>query len=297
VIMPAAKNAPPAPPVAIGGVGGSGTRLVADLVRALGVHTGDDLNAASDTLWFTLLFKTRRVLQWTDAQFAASVDALRAGLCRGSPLGDALRARVLELAGEDRPSHPVEWLEPRARSLIASASSDPHGGRWGWKEPNTHVVINRIWTHLPELRYIHVVRHGLDMAFSRNQNQLRLWGAHVLGTDGPASPERSLAYWCRTHQRMQRLIADNAHRMYWLDYDALCRAPAEEAAKLCRFLECPLPPALPLLDKVRQPGVPRHAGVDLRSFPGEDLDYVRSLGYCIVGSHARTGERAAQAQT
>ena len=46
-------------PVAIGGVGGSGTRLVAQLLSGAGIHMGDDLNGSSDTLWFTLFSAPR----------------------------------------------------------------------------------------------------------------------------------------------------------------------------------------------------------------------------------------------
>ena len=44
-------------PVAVGGVGGSGTRVVAEVMRAFGFYLGSELNAASDNLWFTLLFR------------------------------------------------------------------------------------------------------------------------------------------------------------------------------------------------------------------------------------------------
>mgnify|MGYP004007565703 CR=1 FL=1 len=44
-------------PVAIGGIGGSGTRLIASVLRDIGFFLGADLNEASDNLWFTLLFK------------------------------------------------------------------------------------------------------------------------------------------------------------------------------------------------------------------------------------------------
>src|SRR3990167_6840991 len=46
-----------APPLAIGGVGGSGTRVVAAAAIALGFDLGSDLNPPLDNLAFTLLFK------------------------------------------------------------------------------------------------------------------------------------------------------------------------------------------------------------------------------------------------
>lgn len=278
------------PPVAVGGIGGSGTRIVAELIRSMGVHIGTDVNAACDTLWFTLLFKRLGILSCGEDEFAMSFDALRAGLRAGQALDRATRLLLLELCRDDRPGHCAQWLAQRAQSLESTAAIPAHGRRWGWKEPNTHVVIERLWQYQPNLRYVHVTRHGVDMAFSSNQNQLALWGPSVLGDDLPATPARSLEYWCHTHRRMQRLLQNNPDRMHWLDYDALCRQPAHEAGKLAAFLDCDVQHASHVLAKVRPPAPPRHASEDLGVFSPDDLDYVRSLGY---GLHTNGGPQAA----
>ncbi len=150
--------------------------------------------------------------------------------------------------------------------------------RWGWKEPNTHIVIERLWQRLPGLRYVHVVRNGLDMAFSTNQHQLRLWGPHVLGAEGPVTPERSLAYWCEVHRRLQRLHAGNRDRMYWLDFDALCRDPRKGVAGLLEFLGLDGGAVdVDALGIVPQP--PKHTRESLSGLSSDDVAYVHSLGY------------------
>jgi hypothetical protein len=270
------------PPVAVGGIGGSGTRIVARLLQTAGVHLGDDLNGSVDTLWFTLLFKRFEVLECDDNQFDQLVQALCAGLRRGAPLFPALESLLLDLSRDDRPNHPAAWLRDRALSLRAASVLPAREGRWGWKEPNTHIVIERLWQRLPDLRYVHVVRNGMDMAFSSNQNQLQLWGPRVLGESGPVTPARSLAYWCRVHQHIRRLLESNPSRMYWLDYDALCRSPRTEAAKLCDFLELSIDAMVPLLGEVHEPA--RRTPADIGMFAPTDLDYVRSLGYDVAPS-------------
>lgn len=56
--MPSTFQTTPKPEtVAIGGVGGSGTRLIAELFLRMGCYLGPDRNAADDNLWFTLLFR------------------------------------------------------------------------------------------------------------------------------------------------------------------------------------------------------------------------------------------------
>ena len=47
-------------PIVIGGVGGSGTRVLAEILRSLDIFIGNDLNESLDNLTYTLLFKRRR---------------------------------------------------------------------------------------------------------------------------------------------------------------------------------------------------------------------------------------------
>jgi hypothetical protein len=55
---------------AVGGIGGSGTRLIAGLLREVGFDIGPDLNESLDNLTFTLLFKWRAMGDLDDARFA-----------------------------------------------------------------------------------------------------------------------------------------------------------------------------------------------------------------------------------
>ena len=75
---------------------------------------------------------------------------------------------------------------------------------WGWKEPNTHVFLEHLAEALPALRYVHVMRDGVEMAFSGNQAQLHNWHA-LYGVERPAhaseAPRASLRYWLRANER------------------------------------------------------------------------------------------------
>ena len=57
------------PNIVIGGVGGSGTRLIAMIVASLGLNIGNDLNESFDNLTFTLLFKRHNILKISDEEF------------------------------------------------------------------------------------------------------------------------------------------------------------------------------------------------------------------------------------
>ncbi len=66
VVMGCAKHGP----VFVGGVGGSGTRVFAQILQGLGVQLGPCLNDALDNLWFTSLLKRP---EWVRRQRASAV--------------------------------------------------------------------------------------------------------------------------------------------------------------------------------------------------------------------------------
>jgi len=70
------KNKHPAgvQPVVVGGVGGSGTRVIARMLVNLGYYIGDDLNDALDNLWFVLLFNYLDILDVAFDEFGGLLD-------------------------------------------------------------------------------------------------------------------------------------------------------------------------------------------------------------------------------
>jgi hypothetical protein len=65
-----AQEVLPLPPiVVVGGVGGSGTRWVSQVIAALGIEMGHDQNESLDNLTYTLLFKRLGVLTDDDPRF------------------------------------------------------------------------------------------------------------------------------------------------------------------------------------------------------------------------------------
>jgi hypothetical protein len=277
-------TAPPAP-VAIGGIGGSGTRVVAAIAARAGLTLGDDLNGVLDNLTFTLLFKRPEVVAAADSEFAA-LTGIFVKAMRG--LGSLTRPEqdlVARAAATPRAQHVVPWLRERARRLdAAAADARPRPERWGWKEPNTHVVLDRLCAALPSLRYVHVARHGLDMAYSANQNQLRLWGPLFLGGPIDITPASALAYWCAVHRRVLACADDMGDDFLLVSYDDLCREPHEQVARLLDFLGVGVPaPELARLAGivVRPPSIGRYAAHGLAGFDAADLAYVEQLGFAL----------------
>ena len=268
-------------PVAIGGIGGSGTRVVARMLMECGIFMGGDLNSANDNLWFSLLFRRDEIFSESPEQLASLSSVFVKAMC-SVPLSGTEITLVRQLASTPRPELPTRWLRQRADSLQASTRSSPNKGPWGWKEPNTHIVIHQLLHTIPGLRYIHVIRNGLDMAYSANQNQLQLWGRHLLGEECPTGPRCALRFWHRANRRVIELLADTPDRFLLLDFDRLCLEPTEEIGRLIAFLDVRdhIADIQHLKSLLRVPSsIGRFKAHSAADFSDEDIRYVRALGF------------------
>ncbi|EGJ20309.1 hypothetical protein RSWS8N_19154 [Cereibacter sphaeroides WS8N] len=232
-------------PIAVGAIGGSGTRVVARILKGAGVFMGTRLNESEDNLDFTERFRHREVLALPDGAF---------------------EARLRQFEG------------------LSRAGMREAGQRhWGWKEPNTHVVIDRILAAYPKMRYVHLLRSGLDMAFSANQRQAWFWGPYFLERPvaEPPGPRDMLAYFCAVHRRISALAdrPENRGRVLFLQYEALCARPEAEIARLMDFLGLePAQPVATLAALIAPPAsIGRHREHDLSVFDPADLAYLKQI--------------------
>ena len=179
-------------PVAVGGVGGSGTRLIASMVASLGYQMGDNLNRSQDDLTFAVLFKRPDLYRdirglipedHPSAVVAAGVfESIRSGQHGlGAEIMPMLSA-CLSIPSHDRQKMSLagemlrrgKRLSRLGRAFRHTKPLEP--GLWTWKEPNTLLFVPSLFRVIPGLRYIHVVRNGLSMATSKNKRQLDNWG-------------------------------------------------------------------------------------------------------------------------
>lgn len=266
--------------IAIGGLGGSGTRGVAEVVRRLGYYIGDDLNEANDNLWFTLLFKRAAVLNVTDDEFGGLAEGFVARMRDGTGMPFSLSFRP----GGNHFGHDAEWLAARLHSFATQPSSRTAAQPWGWKEPNTHLVIGQWLRHLDNLVYVHVRRHPLDMAFSRNMNQLRNWGATILQRPVTEGPRDALSYWCAVERRVDLIRRLHPDRVHIVDFDTICRDPGQFVLGLGTLLGVTeLPgPVTDIARAVQQPALlARTKVVDLSVFDATDIQTICDLGYSL----------------
>ena len=197
------------------------------------------------------------------------------------------RRRLARLAARPCAEYDDAWAARRARTLLdACARPAPERGWWGWKEPNTHLFADFLLAREPGLRYVHVMRHGLDMAFSANKVQLALWGARLLGDDSDdTGPARALRYWLAVHERIREVARAHPGRVLLLNYDALCESPEAGVAELLDFLGLDLAEAtrraLAAMPRVTTQGRYREHG--LSAFSERDLERVEAFDFTIEG--------------
>ena len=193
----------PTPPNVIGATGGSGTRVVARIAQQCGMYIGTKLNAQKDSLEISGYLTC-----WVGPFLA-----------QGDELEHTMRselARVLEVHGVPA-----------------------NGAPWGWKAPPSIFLLPFFWRVLPGFRFVHVLRDGRDMAFSRNQRQLERYGEQLLGEGVPLdSRAGSIAVWTKANvaaaQFGEEQMGDRYLRMR---YEDLCAEPEREIAGLLAFLE------------------------------------------------------------
>jgi Sulfotransferase family len=278
-------------PIVIGGIGGSGTRVVAEMVRGLGVDLGGDLNASCDNLWATLLL--RRPKWYAESRVADVRDVDRAlavldGATNGRLCVDAGVERLLDGADRELRGQGLseEWTRARIESLLEHGRSGTSAPVWGWKEPNSHVYLDVIGRHFADARYVHVIRHGLDMAFSANQWQVQTWGwLFGVAADDPIDPATSLDFWLAAN----RAAIETATRVFGpdfllVDYDALCADPEHEARRIASFVGGGVTPSTPApitgpLRAPRSSGRWRRFGTG--PFRREQLAQVAAFGFDV----------------
>ena len=199
-----------AAPLIIGATGGSGTRVIARIARHAGYELGTHLNSAEDALDF-LDFHDR----WINR------------LVRAGSLPADATARLER-----------DFREVLARHRAGFESAP----RWGWKAPRSIYFVPFFRAQFPRMRFIHVLRDGRDMAFSKNQNQLRKHGAALLNWRERwlPLPIRSLLVWERVNLRAAAFCeAQMRDRYLVVRFEDLCAEPAATAERLLHFLEAP----------------------------------------------------------
>jgi hypothetical protein len=286
-------------PVVIGGIGGSGTRVIAEILSLLGYYLGNDLNVPKDFLLYTLLFKRKN---WY-VKNRANETALHTGfhIMQKAVISKeslSLRETIyllnaiisISMHGHNHLGDGKGvWPFIRAKKMFFENKNDLSLYKgWGWKEPNSHLLISEMDQCFSKFKYIHTVRHGLDMAFSENQQQLYNWGP-LFGVELPTTrqdvPRASFQYWVKANREaIEKGEKLGPEKFLLINYDQLCIDPQHEILKLFSFLEID-PDDSVFMKCAALPKVATSTGrfqnYHLDAFEHSDLAFLKSLGFTI----------------
>jgi hypothetical protein len=125
-------------PLILVGRGGSGTRLLSDIAAACGVFLGNRQNVSGDSVeWVDLIY-----------EMAIQHGSRRRGRA-GTPDG-----------GWER------LLLSKARDVLGRGTWQ-EGSPWGWKLPETMVVVPELFETFHDAKLVHLVRHPVDSSLRR----------------------------------------------------------------------------------------------------------------------------------
>ena len=229
-------------PIVVIGMHRSGTRLLVEILDKLGVLMGADRQADSESVTFMLI--NEGILHqcgalWSEPMSAHFLLSQPDAVERLAPIAcEALGAQLERYAG------PSRWHLDAGRKELPP---------FGWKDPRNTFTLP-VWKHVfPNLRAIHIVRHGVDVAASlarRHAEALRAATGEsvpsaltVIRDDalGVLSSRRgwtlaeALTMWEQYVEKARQESAALGERALEIRYEELLTRPAHVIPTIARF--------------------------------------------------------------
>jgi len=149
-----------------------------------------------------------------------------------------------------------EQVRPRELALFQKAAyeacrwlrfNDPQGVGWGWKWPETYLLMPYVFRTFPQARYVHMVRDGRDVAFKRHSTDdpERPLGRMLIDHLGVAGQPRDIQAAASWEFQVRRYLSfADAHvpaaQRFEMTYEQFCSKPEETMEQLARFLGIPM---------------------------------------------------------
>jgi Sulfotransferase family len=156
---------------------------------------------------------------------------------------------------------------------------------WAVKNPRSLLMLPYWRQKFPRLRFIHVIRNGLDMAYSEDKNQLEMFQEIVLAAEELelSLPLRAIAYWRRVNLAAADYGAAILGSSYHLlRFEDLCHEPKFAIEKLAAFVETPIDLAV-VISQVTPPATidrwRAHPAAEIRSLAALGSPALERFGY------------------
>jgi hypothetical protein len=204
-----------APPLVIGALGGSGTRALSKIVRHAGCWMGNDIDERTEDALAMRAFLKRWFVPLLDYP---DMPARR----RAAAEREFLGAMATHRRGIDDASQP-----------------------WGWKNPRNMWLLRFYLKFYPDLKFLHLLRDGRDMALSKNLYLLEQHGDYLVGRRWRKDPvDAQFSVWLMGNERAGELARECASGNYLrVRYEDVCTQPQVSARQVFQFLNAGQPPA------------------------------------------------------
>jgi hypothetical protein len=130
-----------------------------------------------------------------------------------------------------------ELIRPGAavRAFFDAYAARQGKPRWGDKTPAYMLSVTRIGRSLPEVRFIHLIRDGRDVALSQSARALN---------EQPPRAEQAARWVKRIHKSREQAEKLGGDRYIEARYEDLVRDPEPQLRRICEFVELDFDPAM-----------------------------------------------------
>jgi hypothetical protein len=225
-------------PVIICGMHASGTTLLANILKQLGLFIGEDLEQNFESKCFIKLNMWLMDLGHTHWDYPRALLKLDQHTVISQELQNRLEERIEAYCGSQR--------------QFSSSSGAPIP--WGWKDPRNTITLP-LWLQLyPDAKVIFLARNGADVALSLAGRELEIserFGKLIQGNDRPfhsvrcRSFEESFALWeeySEIFETQSVAALSESTQLLRIQFEELLQNPAQAIARLARFVEIPAVP-------------------------------------------------------
>ncbi len=242
-------------PIVVFGTGGSGTRVVTQILKESGCYVGDNLNGPFDNLTFGYFLAGRT--QWMQAHFPfENENDLKSAnyflnifkkvyfghRLKTLELKDAIRI-FFEFAGKDRAMLKRRPFKERfvsgsklfKKMFFSGNNRSFECKKWGFKSPEAIYFINPLIAMFPEIKFIHLIRDGRDMAVSTNVNPLRY--RKLFNVRSENHIQAALDNWLRVNKWAKDVCRSKLSSSQYLliKYEDICKHPVSSVNKILEF--------------------------------------------------------------
>lgn len=234
----------------VGGVGGSGTRVIANILKDNGIYIGTNLNDSLDNLDWP---GNNELLKDTHITFDEKCKRLK------EPFESFIHKMIQD--------HSLSNCSNRDTLAI--------------KVPGSFYYMPFLLKIFKNSCYIHLIRNGLDMAFSSNKNQLKNWGKMFnLASNTNNQESQQLKYWIRSNQHALNIHKQFPDSFHLIKFEKICSHTKSEIDRLFEYLGLENNTSQLTLDSIQRPKTfERFRQHNLNSFDQEDLDSLKDFGY------------------